>query len=181
MAATLQSLFPLTANKGEDFYIVPCYTEFHAPVIGGKYIFNEFTTPAVEFGELLQEQTGIIAGIMLSANCTDEQFTSALEENSPLMLQVLHGENNTPVNTKPFPFTSFAHGDNFSVQWEVSGVTMNQVEGAKLAITGEVNQLTGMTSNELIIRVAFNYIRVGSKKLDPKKNPDFVKFNIFER
>ena len=170
MAATLQSLFPLTSNKGEDFTVFPCYTEFSAPVVGGKYIFNDNTTPAVEFGKLLQGQTGVIAGVMITANCTDGQFTSALEPGKPLKLQVLHGSNNTPINMAPFPFTAFAHGDNFSAQWRIVGASVKQEEAFKLAITGEVNQLTGMTSNELLIRVSFNFYRVGSTSLKPVYN-----------
>lgn len=169
MANTLQSLFPLTNNRGEDFTVIPCYTEFSAPVRGGKYIFNKLTTPPVEFGKLLQGQKGVIAGVMISANCTDAQFTSALEAGEPLKLQVLHGSNKTPINMGPFPFTAFAHGDNFSAQWEIVGANMQQEETFELAITGEVNQLTGMTANELLIRVSFNFYRVGVNNLKAVK------------
>ena len=166
MANTIQNLFPLTNNRGEDFTVFPCHTEFAAPVsVGGVYVFNEQTTPAVEFGKLLQGQTGIIAGVMITANCTDDQFTAALEPGKPLKLQVLHGSNNTPINMAPFPFTAFAHGDNFSAQWRIVGASVKQEENFKLAITGEVDQLTGMTSNELLIRVSFNFYRVGSTNL----------------
>lgn len=165
MAATLQSLFPFTNNKGEDFTVFPCYTEFSAPVVNGKYIFDENTTPAVEFGKLLQGQTGVIAGVMISANCADDQFTSALEPGKPLKLQVLHGSNNTPINMAPFPFTAFAHGDNFSAQWRIVGASVKQEENFKLAVTGEVDQLSNMTSNELLIRISFNFYRVGTTNL----------------
>lgn len=163
MAATLQSLFPFTHNKGEDFNVYPCYTEFSAPIVSGKYIFSEKTTPAVEFGKLLQGQTGIIAGVMISANCKPEQFTSAVDE--PLKLQVLHGGNNTPINMSAFPFTEFSQGDNFSLQWKITGSTMKQEEDFKLAVTGELNQLTGMTLNELVLKITFNFIRVGTANL----------------
>ena len=163
MAATLQSLFPL--NKGDDFTVFPCYTEFSAPVKSGKYVFSEKTTPAVDFGKLLQGQVGVIAGVMISANCADDQFTAALEAKKPLKLQVLHGSNNTPINMAPFPFTAFSHGDNFSAQWRIVGASIKQEEHFKLAITGEVNQIDNMTSNELLIRVSFNFYRVGSNNL----------------
>ena len=163
MAATIQSLFPFTKIRANDFTVYPVYCKFSAPIIGGKYIFSEKTTPPQEFGELLQPQTGIIAGVMISANCSSDEFTSALDEQ--LFLQILHGGNGTPVNMAPFPFSSFAHGDNFQLQWEPSGTTPTQEEKFYLQIQGEVNQLTGMTQNELVLKVAFNYYRVGTDQL----------------
>lgn len=169
MAATLQSLFPLTSNRGNDFSVCPCYCEFSAPIVSGKYIFNKNTTPPVEFGKLLQGEKGIIAGVMITANCTDDQFTSALEPGKPLKLQLLHGSNNSPISMSPFPFTAFSHGDNFSAQWEIVGSTMLQEDPCLLSVVGEVNQITGMTSNELLLRISFIYYRVSSKKLNPVK------------
>lgn len=163
MAATLQSLFPMTQNKGSEFDIHPCYVEFSAPVIAGKYIFSEATTPAVKFEKLNQGQTGIIAGVMISANCEPSQFAAAIDK--PLKLQVLHGGNNTPINTSPFPFTEFSQGDNFSLQWQITGTTTQQEEYFRLAVLGEVNQLTGMTLNELVLKITFNFIRVGTDRL----------------
>ena len=96
MANTLHSLFPYSRNRWSDFTVFPCYTEFSAPVVSGKYIFSEQTTPAVEFGKLLQGQTGIIAGVMISANCSGADFSAAVDK--PLKLQILHGGNNTPIN-----------------------------------------------------------------------------------
>lgn len=163
MSNTIQSLFPLTNNKAEDFTVYPCYVEFSAPIQGGKYVFNETTTPAKKFSKLLQGEKGIIAGVMVSANCTDQQFTEAV--NGALFLQILHEENNTPVNMKPFPFSNFSQGGNFQEQFKITASTMQQEEAVKLAITGEVDQLTGMTQNELVIKVSFNFIRVGEKNL----------------
>ena len=165
MASTLQSLFPYTENKGNDFTVKPCYTEFSAPVVGGKYIFSQRTTPPVEFEKLLQGQKGIIAGVMITANCTDDQFTSAIEPGKPLKLQILHGSNNSPISMAPFPFTSFAHGDNFCAQWEIVGASVKQEDPCLLSVVGEVNQITGMTANELLLRISFNFFRVGSKNL----------------
>ena len=163
MSNTLQNLFPSTNNKAEDFKVVPCYVEFKAAVDNGKYIFSENTTPAKYFGKLLQGQKGIIAGVMVSANCTDQQFTEAV--NGALFLQILHEENNTPVNMAPFPFANFSQGGNFQEQWQITGATMLQEEGVKLAVTGAVDQLTSMTQNELILKVSFNFIRVGADRL----------------
>lgn len=163
MANTLQNLFPLTHNKAEDFNVYPVCVKFSAPVIAGKYVFSEATTPAQVFGTLLQRQKGVIAGVMLSANCTPAAFASGLD--SPLKLQILHGGNRTPVNMAPFPFSTFADGDNFQEQWEVSGTDINQEEEFLLQVTGEVDQLQNMTNNELVLKVAFNYIRVGIDNL----------------
>lgn len=162
-SATIQSLFPYTQNRAEDFTVVPCYCEFSAPVVAGKYVFDYTLTPPVEFEKLLQGQKGIIAGVMISANCTDAEFSAAVD--SPLLLQVLHGENNTPVNLKPFPFTQFSQGGQFQLQWEITAASMLQEEFSKLAITGHVNQIPGMGLNELVIRIGFNYYRVGKKNL----------------
>lgn len=163
MANTISSLFPNTPNKWKDFNVFPCYAEFSAPVILGKYIFSEETTPSVEFGKLLQGQTGIIAGVSISANCDAGQFAAAVD--NPLRLQILHGGNNTPINMAPFPFTEFSQGDNFTQSWEITGATVMQEESFKLSVTGELDQLTGMTLNELVLKVTFNFIRVGSLNL----------------
>ena len=163
MANTLHSLFPYSRNRWNDFTVFPCYTEFSAPVVLGKYIFSEQTTPAVEFGKLLQGQTGIIAGVMISANCSDADFSAAVDK--PLKLQILHGGNNTPINMAPFPFTEFSQGDNFTQSWEITGASTKQEENFKLAIAGELDQLQNMTLNELVLKVSFNFIRVGSANL----------------
>lgn len=161
--ATIQNLFPLTKNRAEDFTVYPCYLKFSAPVVNGKYVFSETTTPAKKFGKLLQKQTGIIAGIMLSANCSEQDFTASLD--NPLMLQILHDGNKTPVNLAPFPFANFSQTENFQLQWIASGASIKQEEFFRLAISGEVDQLPNMTSNELELKVIFNFIRVGSDKL----------------
>lgn len=163
MANTLHSLFPYSRNRWNDFTVFPCYTEFSAPVVLGKYIFSEQTTPAVEFGKLLQGQTGIIAGVMISANCSDADFSAAVDK--PLKLQILHGGNNTPINMAPFPFTEFSQGDNFTQSWEITGASTKQEENFKLSIAGELDQLQNMSLNELVLKVSFNFIRVGSANL----------------
>lgn len=163
MANTIQSLFPYTNNTAEDFNVYPVFIKFSAPIVNGEYVFNEKLTPPQVFGKLLQPQKGIIAGVMISANCTESQFTSAIDDT--LYLQILHGGNKTPVNMAPFPFCNFSQGDNFQLQWKCSGGTVNQEEKFLLQVTGKVNQLTGMTSNELDLKIAFNFIRVGIDNL----------------
>lgn len=162
-SATIQSLFPMTQNRAEDFTVVPCYCEFSAPIQAGKYVFNHDLTPPVEFSKLLQGQKGIIAGVMISANCTDAEFAAAVD--TPLLLQVLHSENETPINLKPFPFTQFSQGGEFQLQWKITGASMLQEEPVKLAIEGTVNQIGGLMSNELLLKIGFNYFRVGEKNL----------------
>lgn len=171
MANTLQNLFPFTHYRAEDFNVFPCVATFAASVSAGKYVFNKTSTPPVNFGKLLQKQTGVIAGVMVSANCTEAQFSAAVD--APLMLQILHGGNLTPVNMRPFPFSNFSMADNFQLQWECSGTTLKQEEDFLLQVEGAVNQVTGMTQNELILQVCFNFIRVGSDKI--KIGPDKIK------
>lgn len=163
MASTIQNLFPLTDNKAVDFMVYPCHVKFSAPVVAGKYVFSRSTTPPQVFGKLLQKQIGIIAGIMLAANTSEELFTRAV--NDSLKLQILHQGNKTPVNLAPFPFSNFSQTENFELQWEPTGATTRQEEDFLLEITGEVDQLTGMTLNELELNVVFNFIRVGKDKL----------------
>lgn len=163
MASTIQNLFPLTKAKAEDYIVYPCALEFSAPIINGKYVFSEATTPSQKFGKLLQKQTGIIAGIMIAANCKEEDFTAAIE--SPLLLRVVHDGNKTPVNLAPFPFANFSQTENFQLEWEPSGASNKQEEFFRLAINGEVEQLTGMTNNKLSLKIVFNFIRVGTDKL----------------
>ena len=160
MATTIQNLFPFTLNKAKDFTVYPCSLIFSAPIINGRYVFNEQTTPSQRFGKLLQKQEGIIAGVMVAANCNEADFTTAIEK--PLMLQILHDGNKTPVNLAPFPFANFSQSENFQLQWMASGASTKQEEFFKLGITGDVEQLPNMTSNELELKVIFNFIRVGS-------------------
>lgn len=162
MANTIQSLFPFTENRAKNFEVTPCYVQFAAPIVAGKYVFNTQLTPPVVFGQLPQTQVGVIAGIMISANCTPAAFAAAVD--SPLLLQVIHGGNRTPVNLKPFAFSDFAQGDNYQDQFECSTTSINKEEKFLLGITGEVNQLTGMTNNELILNVCFNFIRADKKQ-----------------
>lgn len=163
MAATIQNLFPMTENRAKDFTVYPCYLKFSAPIQAGKYVFSRTTTPPQVFGKLLQKQIGVIAGIMISANTTEQDFTSAV--NDCLKLQILHDGNKTPVNMAPFPFSNFSQAENFELQWEATGATVRQEENFSLEVSGEVDQLTGMTLNELELKVIFNFIRVGSDRL----------------
>ena len=164
MASTLQNLFPFTDKKARDFVVYPCHVKFSAPIRLGHYVFSATTTPPVYFGKLLQKQTGVIAGVKVSANCSEEQFTRALSDS--LKLQILHGGNRTPVNLAPFPFCNFSQAEEFTLQWSATGTTMTQEEKFLLSVTGEVEQLTGMTLNELELNVVFNFIRVGTDKID---------------
>lgn len=169
MANTIQNLFPFTKNRASDFVVMPCHARFSASIDDGKYIFSKTATPPVKFGKLLQKQAGVIAGIMVSANCPEALFSAAVDD--PLYLQILHGGNRTPVNLKPFPFSNFSMADNFQLEWKCSGTTKNQEEEFYLEVSGAVNQITGMTNNELILQVTFNFIRVGLDELaNPEKN-----------
>lgn len=163
MAATIQSLFPFTHNDADDFTVYPCSLSFSAPIVNGEYVFSESTTPAQKFGKLLQDQKGIIAGVMVSANCGEPEFTTAVKDC--LLLQILHDGNKTPVNLSPFPFANFSQTENFQLQWEPTGGTVKQEESFLLSISGKVDQLQNMLSNELELKVIFNFIRVGTKKL----------------
>lgn len=163
MASTIQSLFPMTPNRAEDFTIYPCAVNFSAPIVAGKYVFSDATTPPQVFGKLLQMQKGIIAGINVTANCSEEDFTKAIDY--PLELQILHGGNKTPVNLQPFPFANFSQSESFQLQWIANGTTTQQEEEFEIQVKGEVNQLTGMTSNTLNLTVVFNFICVGLDRL----------------
>lgn len=166
MANTIQSLFPIHRKytyAGRSFQVYPCAVEFSAPLYDGKYRFDGQTegNKAKSFGQLLQAQTGVIAGIFLSSNSSSAEFTNALDK--PLELQILHGGNKTPVNESPFVFSDFAQGSNFSLQWETSGTTTNQQENFLLQIRGSVNQIFSLTDDELKISVVFNFLRTQEK------------------
>lgn len=166
MANTIQSLFPIHRKytyAGRSFQVYPCAVEFIAPLKNGKYVFDglEEGTKPKSFGQLLQSQTGVIAGIFLSSNSSSAEFTNALDK--PLELQILHGGNKTPVNEAPFVFSDFAQGSNFSLQWETSGTTTNQQENFLLQIRGSVNQIFSITEDELKISIVFNFLRTQEK------------------
>lgn len=171
MANTLQNLFPQKMIRGDHYNVYPCYAKFAAPVIAGKYVFNAKTTPPVEFGKLLQPQIGIIAGVMISANCPPADFAAAVDD--PLKLQIIHGGNNTPVNMRPFPFSNFSDGDNYQEQFICSTTSKNKEESFLLGITGEVNQILNMTQNELVLKVSFNFIRADKDEFERGYNTVF--------
>lgn len=158
MANTINKLFPFSTLDPSKVKICPKFVEFRAPIVGGKYIFSEATTPAQNFGELPQNQTGIIAGVQISANCTPEDFAAAVDK--PLLLQVFHGGNRTPVNQDPFPFSQFSAGDNYLLNWKITAGEINNQDAFYLSVTGEVDQIGNMNSNELVLRVQFNYLRI---------------------
>ena len=164
MANTLQSLFPNKNIRADHYNVYPCYCRFAAPIVAGKYIFNATTTPPVEFGKLLQNQVGIIAGVMISANCTEADFSAAIDE--PLYLQIIHGGNRTPVNMKPFPFCNFSQADNYQEEFICSTTSAKYDEPFLLGVTGEVNQLLNMSQNELILKVSFNFIRADKEEFE---------------
>lgn len=161
MAQTLNSLFPFStlAIKGATVY--PITVEFEAPIIAGKYVFSEATTPAKKFDcKLMQDQAGVIAGVMISANCTPEDFA---QNSETLKLQILHGGNNTPANMNPFPFSTFQDGENFQEIMRITSATKLNEEEFKLAVTGNVRQIANMFENVLRLKVSFNFIRVPEK------------------
>lgn len=158
MAATIQSLFPFSTIDPDKATIYPRLASFEAPVIGGEFVFNETTTPPVNFGKVLQGQKGVIAGLMLSANCSDSEFTTNVVE--PLKLQVIHGGNLTPVNLTGFPFSNFSQAENFELQWKATGVTVEQEEDFFLSVNGKVNQIPGIASNKLKLDIVFNFILI---------------------
>lgn len=158
MANTINKLFPFSTLDPSKVKVCPKYVEFSAPIIGGKYIFSEATTPAQVIDDLPQGQTGVIAGLQISANCTPEDFSAGV--NAPLLLQVYHGGNNTPINIDPFPFTQFSAGDNYLLNWKVTATDIDNKDPYKMGVTGEVSQIGNMSSNELILRVQFNFLRI---------------------
>ena len=158
MANTINKLFPFSTLDPSKVKVCPKYLEFSAPVVDGKYVFSKATTPAQELGELPQEQTGVIAGVQISANCNADDFAAAVD--APLLLQVYHGGNNTPVNIDPFPFSQFSHGDNYLLNWKVTATDTENKDAYYIAVEGEVAQIGNMTENELILRVQFNFLRI---------------------
>lgn len=158
MAATIQSLFPYSLIDPHKVTIYPRLASFEAPVIGGEFVFNETTTPPVNFGKVLQGEKGVIAGLMLSANCSEAEFTTNVIE--PLKLQVIHGGNLTPVNLAAFPFANFSQAENFELEWKDTGVTTDQEEDYFLSVNGKLNQIPGIDSNKLKLDIVFNFIRI---------------------
>lgn len=103
MANTLQNLFPFSTIEPVNAEIYPKTVIFSAPIIAGEYVFSDTTTPPQELGTLPQGKTGIIAGVMIGANCTPEDFAANVVD--VLELQILNGANGTPINSAPFPFS----------------------------------------------------------------------------
>lgn len=163
MANTVQNLFPFSTINPVNAEIHPMTVTFSAPIIGGEYVFNETTTPPQLVGTLPQGKTGVIAGVMIGANCTPEDFAASVVD--VLELQILHGANGTPVNTAAFPFSQFAHGDNYSVWWNITGAPTPYIDEYFLSVTGKVKQISNMTENELKLKISFNYWRIADKEL----------------
>lgn len=160
MANTLQNLFPFSTISPTRALVYPCAVEFSAPITAGHYKFKEENR--IKFGKLLQQQTGVIAGVMIGANCTAEDFAAAVDGH--LKLQVYNGGNGTPVNLSPFPFSQFTHGDNYTCWFNITQAA-NYEDDFLLGLSGKVRQIANMTSNELKIKIAFNYWRVDNAML----------------
>lgn len=163
MANTLQNLFPFSTIKPAGALVYPCAVSFAAPIQAGNYVFSDSTTPPQKFGKLLQQQTGVIAGVMISGNCTPGDFAAAVDE--PLKLQVYNGGNRTPVNLAPFLFSQFADGDNYTLWFNITQAVQYE-DDFLLAIEGKVKQISAMTENELKLKIAFNFWRVDSRQLE---------------
>lgn len=163
MANTLQNLFPFSTIRPAGAQVYPCAVEFSAPIQAGFYVFDKTTTPPARFSYLNQGQTGVIAGVMIGGNCTPGDFAQAVQE--PLKLQVYNGGNRTPVNLAPFPFSQFAHGDNYSLWWNITQAA-NYKDDFYLGIEGKVKQIANMTDNELKIKIAFNFWRIDNGQLE---------------
>ena len=162
MANTLQNLFPFSTISPARALVYPCAVEFSAPITAGHYVFKDENR--VSFGTtLLQEQTGVIAGIMISANCSADDFAAAVDE--PLKIQIYQGGNDTPVNLSPFPFSQFSHGDNYALWFNITQASDYKNEFF-VALSGKVRQIANMTSNELKIKLAFNFWRIDKAMLE---------------
>lgn len=162
MAATLNSLFPFSTLPQNGVTINPTMVEFEAPVIAGKYVFSSATTPPKSFGSLMKGQAGLIAGVMISANCTPADFAANCDK---LEMRVLHGGNLTPVNMGAFPFSTFQAGDNFQVNFEITGGDKLPEEEIYIEIAGTVSQIANMNENVLRLKIAFNYYRAPAEFL----------------
>lgn len=158
MANTYQNLFPFSTIDHTKALVYPVSVEFSAPIQAGYYVFNESTTPMKKFGKLLQTQTGVVAGVMIGGNCSPDDFASSVD--SPLLLQIYHGSNKTPVNLAPFPFSQFAHGDNYSEWWNITGSNNDYEDDFMLSVKGKVRQISDMVDNELILKISFNFWRI---------------------
>lgn len=162
MSQTLNSLFPFSLLRAEKVDICPAVVVFEAPIVAGEYIFSEATTPAKVFGDLPQGQAGVIAGVMISANCTPEDFAAAAEN---INMRVLHGGNNTPINMGAFPFSTFQDGENFQAAWKITASNNNAADTFKISVRGRVNQIANMSENILRLKVAFNFLRMPESML----------------
>lgn len=162
MANTLQNLFPFSTISPARALVYPCAVEFSAPITAGHYVFKDDTR--VSFGtKLLEKQTGVIAGVMISGNCSADDFAAAVDE--PLKIQIYQGGNNTPVNLAPFPFSQFSHGDNYSLWFNITQAA-NYENEFFVGMSGKVRQIANMTSNELKIKLAFNFWRIDKAMLE---------------
>lgn len=165
MANTKFSLFPFSGIILEKVLIYPCSLEFSGALENGKYVFSGNEK---KFDRLSMGQTGVIAGVMVSGNCTPADFAAAVDE--PLQLQVYHGRNRTPINLSPFYFSQFSDGDNFTLDWKITGTTETHADIFYLGVEGKVNQIDAMTEDELKIKISFNFMRVDNKELERVRN-----------
>lgn len=163
MANTLNSLFPFSTLNQKGVTVKPCAVIFEAPIINGYYVFDNVQTPAQEFDKVLQDQCGVIAGVMISANCMPDDFAQNVENF--LQIQVLHGGNDTPVNVGKFPFATFQDGGNFQLISEITSATTNNEDIFKLSVSGRVAQINNMSENVLRLKIAFNFFRVPKKDI----------------
>ena len=180
MANTLQSLFPFSTVSPESTKVYPQFVEFSAPIQAGNYVFSKDTTPPHPFGVLEQGKMGVIAGVMIGANCSPEDFALSVKE--PLQLQVLNGTNRTPVSLAPFMFSQFSHGDNYSAWWKITGSSSTRyADKFLLSVEGKVKQIPSVTDNELKLKISFNLWLVDEKFFKEYKDYNTLMDRIKER
>lgn len=141
-AKTLWELFPGVPNVQDKVIIYPRAATFTAPLVAGKFAF----AASVPVFTLNQSETGIIAGISLSADIDDLTFQEALDPsvNGGLFkLNLKRTGNNTPVNLADFLFGTTSQASEFACMAKPTG-TANFKETFALEMTGTLLQTAAL-------------------------------------
>ena len=159
--ASIWQLFPNVPNVEKKVQVYPLKGSFVAPLIGGKFTFEE-AVQRVDLKEIFQGRKGMIAGVSFVSNIDQLIFSNAIDPSRNdgfFKMNVIASGNNHPVNLSPFYFASFAQADQFTSLF-VPTATKKGSEMFVLSIDGALIQtpeIIALGKAEISLQAIINY------------------------
>jgi hypothetical protein len=150
---SINQLFPNLKNR--DFAVYPVAVSFTSTLNAGFYDFDFL--PKKKVCELGKNETGLICGINLSSNVSNDLFLEALDENNGfLSIRLIHGENKSDVNLAPFYFCNFSDS-SFISNFKIVGSNSSEKESFFIKLGGRIKQIGSI--NKITLNLIFNLLK----------------------